>query len=671
MRKGAILLLICLFFYHSKAQNQEQWLEEILEMLLENQTVESDRSDLELSIKEWLKHPIHLNKASSQDLEVLFFLKPNQIHQIINHRNSFGPFLSKYELQAVQGLTANDIFLLSKFCEISEQNSHLNGNFLNTLQTGNHEIIVQHRREFETPEPRAANYAGSLDYLSLRYRFQYKTNWYMGFGLEKDPGEKWNIFGDFQTYHLLYKGTGLIKTLALGDYHINMGKGLCVGSSHFSGKSSLVFQTQILQSGIRPSRSLSEMGFMRGIGLSLHKKNKQLDVWLSASPISANVIADSLLQTDYLSGILLSGLHRTPQELSKKNAAIQQSYGFHFTLINPRWQWGIIFQKRAQVSRLNFGSNQNMNELLLLNKNVHGSNYGTFQWNNISFQYEIACQNWTETAILLKTIIPLHSKLDALFLYRNYAAQYSNPAANGWSAQSNLGNEKGSYLALVYKPKKGQTISFYADAFQTQAASYQKFKPALGSDMFIMYQISFGKNFQVETRYRNISSERDQSSKMDNQIIQMESFGKHQARIQITYQFHESWRYLCRLEWVKAQNSQGEWKQGSLLYHDINLQPKNSKWRFRARYCVYQVSDYAARIYMPESDLPLNYANRMFQKNGYYVYFLGSYRMSKMIDIQIKYAFNYLPEDQLKESRWQEFESASEHIFKGMIRFRF
>jgi len=662
----------CLFRLCAQVKvSQEIWMEDILERLLENQNEESDRSDLELSIKEWIKHPLQLNKANKQDLELFFFLNPSQIQNIIDHRANYGLFLSKYELQAVQGLEADDIYLLNQFCYVEEQQTALNSNFWDKFKQGNHEIIIQNRRAFATNAIPAANFAGSLDYVSLRYRFQYKTKWYMGFALEKDAGEKWGIWGDFQTFHLLYKGNKALKTLAIGDYHVNMGTGLCVGSSHFSGKSSLVFQTQILQSGIRPSRSLSEMGFLRGVGLSFQKHNKHLDIWLSASPMSATIFTDSLMATDHLSGILLSGLHRTPQEIAKRKNALQQSYGFHFTFIKLKWQLGFILQKREQVSNFQFGSTQNISDLLNLKRNTHSSNYGSYQLKNINIQYEIALQNWQEKAVIIKTIIPLHSKLDGLILYRNYDALYTNRGANAWSAQSNLGNEKGLYWAFIFKPQKGHTISFYADVFNSKAAAYQRFKSAKGSDFFLSYQRSFSKTFQIETRFRSILTERNNSSLIEDKLLKMESLGKHQWRVQLTYEWHESWRYQFRLDWVKAQNTQGVWTNGSMIFHDINYQPKDSKWRLRVRYCLYQVSDYAARLYMPESDLPLSYANRMFQNNGYYVYLLGSYRINKHLDFHFKYAFNHITEDELLPGNWVAFTPQNESIVKCQVRFRF
>ena len=96
MKSKFTVLFFWAFLFRLSAQvkvSQEIWMEDILERLLENQNEESDRSDLELSIKEWIKHPLQLNKATKQDLELFFFLNPSQIQNIIEHREKYGLFL--------------------------------------------------------------------------------------------------------------------------------------------------------------------------------------------------------------------------------------------------------------------------------------------------------------------------------------------------------------------------------------------------------------------------------------------------------------------------------------------------------------------------------------------------------------------------------------------------
>ena len=74
----------CLFRLSAQVKvSQEIWMEDILERMLENQNEGSDRSDLELSIKEWIKHPLQLNKATRQDLELFLVLLRIELETVL------------------------------------------------------------------------------------------------------------------------------------------------------------------------------------------------------------------------------------------------------------------------------------------------------------------------------------------------------------------------------------------------------------------------------------------------------------------------------------------------------------------------------------------------------------------------------------------------------------
>ncbi|MBP7510974.1 MAG: helix-hairpin-helix domain-containing protein, partial [Bacteroidia bacterium] len=301
------LLFLLLIPYYLFAQNEtEKWLEEAMAKIQENQLVGSDQSDLELDLKDWLKSPVSLNKMNANDLNKLFFLSQNQVIGILKHKEKYGPFLSVYELMAVSELDMATAKMLAKFMNVEERQKGDYESPLNWLKGGQHEIILQEAREFivngapKNDDP----YVGSQDHVSFRYRFAYKTKLYLGVGLEKDPGEQWGRYADFQTFHLFYKGNGLLKTLALGDFHANFGSGLNVGTSLFNGKSALVFQTSYLQSGFKPSRSFNESGYLRGIGITLQKNKVSGSFWLSASPLSAELTADTLGVFDQISSVL-------------------------------------------------------------------------------------------------------------------------------------------------------------------------------------------------------------------------------------------------------------------------------------------------------------------------------------------------------------------------------
>ena len=105
---------VCSFSFVIFAQdydNPEYWAENIVAEYAQ----ETELEDMTLLIEDLLsltKHPLNINSASREDLERIFFLTDLEIENILYKRYVNGPFLTIYELQAVEGLGIKTIKLL-------------------------------------------------------------------------------------------------------------------------------------------------------------------------------------------------------------------------------------------------------------------------------------------------------------------------------------------------------------------------------------------------------------------------------------------------------------------------------------------------------------------------------------------------------------------------------
>ena len=120
------------------------------------------------------------------------------------------------------------------------------------------------------------HYAGSRNKILLRYKYQYKTELQYGIVAEKDAGEGGlktfqNPF-DFTSFHFFKRSNGLLKSLAVGDYTVNLGQGLIHWQALAFGKSSealaIVRQSPVL----RPYHGAGEFYFNRGVASHLSAK---------------------------------------------------------------------------------------------------------------------------------------------------------------------------------------------------------------------------------------------------------------------------------------------------------------------------------------------------------------------------------------------------------------
>ena len=94
----------------------------VISRIMEEITYYVDESvDLE-SLNETLvnlnNHPIDLNRADYSDLQSIPFLSETEILQIINYRDKYGQFLSRYELFLIGDLDSSKVELFLPFVRI-------------------------------------------------------------------------------------------------------------------------------------------------------------------------------------------------------------------------------------------------------------------------------------------------------------------------------------------------------------------------------------------------------------------------------------------------------------------------------------------------------------------------------------------------------------------------
>ena len=92
---------------------------------------------------------------------------------------------------------------------------------------GRYARVQQKQRGYHPSLPNG--YAGSPDRLLFRYKYQYANLLQYGLVADKDAGEP--LFRrsqgfDFYSFHFFARQLGVVKSLAVGDFAVNMGQGL-------------------------------------------------------------------------------------------------------------------------------------------------------------------------------------------------------------------------------------------------------------------------------------------------------------------------------------------------------------------------------------------------------------------------------------------------------------
>lgn len=118
------LLFFLLSLKFCFAQENEGVLEELLlEQISEELGENVDISEVSERLYYLLRHPLDLNDVTESELTNLIFLSPQQVANIIAHREQTGDFISILELQGVVGLDMQTIHWFRQFVKVGQKSS--------------------------------------------------------------------------------------------------------------------------------------------------------------------------------------------------------------------------------------------------------------------------------------------------------------------------------------------------------------------------------------------------------------------------------------------------------------------------------------------------------------------------------------------------------------------
>jgi hypothetical protein len=213
-------------------------IEQQLESLTEsNQDVETEDDSYLQELHHFISDPINLNNADEGQLQELKLLTPIQISNLISYRNLLGKFIDIYELQAIPDWDVALIQRIRPYITVAS-NVEIFNTLGSRLKNGRQSLLLRGAQVFEkskgyllNPDSAASFYAGSPQKILMRYKYIFKNLLQYGITSEKDAGEQFfkgaqkNGF-DFYSAHFFVRNLGIIKSLALGDFTVNLGQGL-------------------------------------------------------------------------------------------------------------------------------------------------------------------------------------------------------------------------------------------------------------------------------------------------------------------------------------------------------------------------------------------------------------------------------------------------------------
>jgi hypothetical protein len=661
--------------------NTEQQLENITENS-EDENTEDDSYIQQLASLQ--KNPINLNNATADELRQARLLSVFQINNLINYRNLLGKLIDIYELQAVPSFDIATIQKIRPFVTVNE-NADLLNSIGGRLKNGDHTLLVRVTQVLEKSKGFLANpattknyYPGSAQRVFVRYRYNFKNNLQYGFVGEKDAGEQFfkgaqkNGF-DFYSAHFFARNIGSIKSLAIGDFTVNLGQGLTSWMSLAFKKGPDVLATKREASVLNPYNSAGELFFHRGLGVTIKKKNIETTLFASYKKTDANFERglDTLqTQDDFVSSLQTSGFHRTASEVADKGIQRQLAFGGNVSYNKKDFHVGLnAVQYNLKYPLVKSNEPYNLYAL-------SGSSFGNYSAdysitkNNFHFFGEAAISSKTYLATINGLLISVANNVDMSFVYRNISKGYQSLYTNTFTESSTPTNEKGLFSGITLKPNNAWKIDAYVDFYKFPWLKFRLNAPSTGMDHLLQLTYKPSKIFEIYTRVKSETKSINYNP-AELALSPVIARPKQSWRTQFTYKINPTFTCRSRVEalWFDRKSDAAE--NGFLMYADVIYKPTLSPFSANMRLQYFETDSYNSRLYAYENDVLYSFSIPVFYETGYRYYLNVNYDVNKKLSLWGRIAQTLSPGKKSVGSGLDEITGnhRTEVKFQAMYRF--
>ena len=587
MRKFLFLLVSILFVFNAGAQN----LPPLFEECLEDMYVEGSESSME-QMMQWyeslLLEPLNINSATRSQLESLSVLSLFQIESLLEYIQEYGGIISYSEFEYVDGFNPDIVAFLRPFISLS------------SVQASEQAVSqIRTKVKWKSSQEgflRYARYLGSVSDFSY------------GLTLESDAAEPW--IPDFISSHLSYQKKNF-KAL-LGDFSATYGQGLAIGSS-FS-LSALGAPAAVLKrkDDFKPFTSAGENDAFRGLALSYSfGSHSQLQSFFSASSLDATA-TDSTY-----SSLPSTGYHRTAFQKQQKDALRE-----YVACVNYLYE-SESFLLSSTLALYSFNK-ANKRRVLEYNKyQMYDGWYGNYSlaalYSNSHSRYysELAIDKKGSIAALCGLVWSPSYNFEGALQLRYYPKDYIATHAGAYSSISNVSNQYGLLLNMLFRPFEKFTVTTMTDAAYHPHPRFRIDGPS--TIIKIKARVEYAEDYmsfllQDNYSYKSYEGSHKHSFRLCGKGLISESFevGARADCVMVFNPVADMDAYSLELGWATS---------AYLQYY------RQSGLKLAGGLAKYKSSSSSNKIYMYEKDLPQNFAMASYVGNGISSYILFSFRL--------------------------------------------
>jgi len=695
LKRYFLLFIVYLFTissgYSQQAFQHEFDIEAFVEELFAFQEEDISYEDLYESLLQVHLHPIDLQNATADELQSLFILSPLQIKEFLAYRENFGPLLAIHELQAVPQWDLPTIYKIMPFVSLSTNRKTTGPANLKKLLGGeNAYLIVRQRRFMETRKgyiPRDSlqsnsPYLGDPNDIYARLRIQQPGDFSFGITLDKDAGEQftWDPntkrYGfNFLSYHYTLYDRGNWKRLTVGDYQFQFGQGLVYGSGFSVGKGAETISTVRRSTlGVRPYTSVLESGFFRGAAATYQIGQWEITGMYSNAPRDANIQIqlDTLeVANEYLSSLILSGMHRTENEIGNKAQARERNIGgnIHYQSRDKSFQTGTnhlytkysrpFFRRDRIYNRFEFRGTENRVHSIYFSYNI--ANHFLFG--------ETAFSRSGGMGSVLGIMSSLNAKLDFSALWRKFTRNYHSFYGNAFSENSRPINEEGLYLGVHFRPTPKISWSASYDHFRFPWMRFRVYAPSSGKEWLTRISYKPDKKVSMFFQWREETKSRNLLASEQNQPFYQLVDGKRKNFVfNLDYLPSQWWQAKSRVQF-SSFDFNGSQTKGYAIIQDLN--GVFGPWKLGGRVALFDTEDFENRQYVYEKNVLWAFSIPNYYGQGIRYYLLAQWKISKNITAWARWARTTYTNRNSIGSGLQEIEGNKITESTFQIRYRF
>ena len=662
--KALIMMFLWVVSLGARAQdNQSRPWETYLNEVMTLDDVESASLETVYDLLcELEQHPLDINTVTRETLEQFPFLSAQQIEEIIEYRDRYGPLKSIGELQMVRSLDYAQRRLLTYFIYIGDEPERGFPKLDDISRYGSHELMATARIPFYRRKGDDGDYLGDPYRHWLRYQFTYHDAVKAGFVGAKDAGEPFftgrNRWGyDHYALYLQLRGLGRLESLCLGHYRISMGMGLVMNSDFSLGKVAMLQNLGRASTGIRAHSSRSD-NYLQGAAATLNLgRGLRLTAFGSYRAIDATLNKDGTAAT-----LLNTGYHRTEAEMDKKHNLNMLKAG-----------GSLSYQNRGLHVGLNMAYSQLSCELKPNTSALYRKNYPQGKdFLNTSLDYRYASHRLSlsgETAIdkagHLATIntasIRLSDTWSMMALQRFYAYSYASIDAQSFSEGGRVQNESGVYLGLTWRPLPSLRLDAYTDFAYFAWARYQVSQSSYNWDHLLQGTWQH-RRWTLDARYRLRLKQKDNADK-----TALNSHPEHRLRLGISYAGEGGFGAHTQIDGGYYAYGEKEW--GMMISQSLSYE---GRWlRLNGGVGYFHTDSYDSRVYLYEKGPLYTYGLASFYGEGIRYWLMARVAIGQKLTLTAKIGVTDYFDRSTIGSSYQQIDASSMTDMDLQVRWKF